>query len=132
MNPSTAPAPPTTLPVLMADDAVRTTLCQILGQAGYTVLEAEDGDMALEQLERHRVAVLVLDIRMPKRDGIAVLDALNDPPVVLLVSAFSVDKETWDRIGPKVHRYMRKPVAPRYLLDCIAEALAGQASSGDR
>jgi CheY-like chemotaxis protein len=131
---STAQAPVGALPVLVADDddAVRSTLCEILRHAGYTVFEAEDGDVALEQLKRHEVAVLVLDIRMPKRDGVAVLDALNDPPVVLLVSAFSVDQETRDRIGPKVHRYLRKPVAPQYLLDCIAEALALPTNSGDR
>lgn len=134
MSQSTTAAPATTMPVLVADDnqGVRSTLCQILRDAGYTVLEAEDGDTALEQLQRHPVAVLVLDIRMPKRDGIALLDSLNDPPVVLLVSAFSVDEETRRRMGPKVHRYLRKPVAPRHLLECIAEALSTQGASADR
>lgn len=124
----TSAATLTATPVLVADDdyAVRTTLCQILRQAGYTVLEAKDGDEALECLRENPVAVLLLDIRMPRRDGIAVLDALSDPPVVLLVSAFSVDQETRDRIGPKVHRYLRKPVAPAYLLECITEAVAAR------
>jgi CheY-like chemotaxis protein len=132
MSTTPPPAPSATLPVLVADDdhGVRTTLCQILRDAGYSVLEAEDGEVALQQLQRHPVAVLVLDIRMPRRDGIAVLDALNDPPVVLLVSAFSVNKETRDRIGSKVHRYLRKPVAPLHLLECVAEAAEAAMESG--
>jgi CheY-like chemotaxis protein len=86
------------------------------------VVEAEDGAVALEKLSTQAVRVLVLDIRMPGRDGIGVLDAMDDLPPVLLVSAFSVDQATKERIGAKVHRYLRKPVSPRLLLSCVAEA----------
>jgi CheY-like chemotaxis protein len=117
--------------VMVADDdaGVRSTLSEILRRAGYVVVEAEDGVVALDELGRHAVQVLVLDIRMPRCDGIAVLDAIDDPPAVLLVSAFSVDQATRARIGRKVHRYLRKPVAPRLLLDCVAEATKGAHST---
>ena len=110
--------------ILVADDdhAVRSTLKEILQREGYDVIEAEDGDAALEVLRDHEVSVVVLDIRMPRRDGIAVLDALEAPPKVLLLSAFSLDTETRVRLDAKVFKYLRKPVPPERLLKAIAEA----------
>ncbi len=116
--------------VLVADDdeGVRSTACEILRGEGYDVSEAEDGQVALEILKDEGADVLVLDVRMPRRDGIAVLDALDDPPVVVLVSAFSLDDDLRAHLGDKVFRYLRKPVAPQVLLDVVAQA--AQAASG--
>ena len=118
--------------VMVADDdfGVRTSLSEILRRAGYVVVEAEDGVVALDKLEEQAVQVLVLDIRMPRCDGIGVLDAIDDPPVVLLVSAFSVDQATKERIGRKVYRYLRKPVAPPLLLECVAQATKDRPAAG--
>jgi CheY-like chemotaxis protein len=114
----------------VADDdyGVRTTVVEILRRAGYQVLEAPDGQSALATVRQQQVGLIVLDIRMPVLDGVSVLDALDDPPAVLLVSAFSVDPETRARVGPKVFRYLRKPVPPGQLLEVVAEALT--AASG--
>src|SRR5579884_358730 len=116
--------------VAVADDdlGVRTTVAEILRADGYEVLEAEDGLVALAVLREHDVAVLILDIRMPHLDGIGVLDALEAPPAVLVVSAFTVDVATRARIGAKVFRFLRKPVAPLVLLQAVAEA--AQRSAG--
>lgn len=110
--------------VLVADDdaAVRSTVSQILRREGYEVFEAEDGEVALEVLRVEHISVLVLDIRMPRRDGIGVLDALEAPPKVLLVSAFSLDTDTRARLDAKVFRYLRKPVPPDRLVQAVAEA----------
>jgi CheY-like chemotaxis protein len=123
----TAPRPR----VLVVDDdfGVRTTVSEILRRAGYEVLEVGDGQAAVDVLRRERVGLVLLDIRMPVLDGIGVLDALDEPPTVLLVSAFSVDPETRARVGAKVYRYLRKPVAPRHLLEVVAEAAAFRDSS---
>ena len=117
-------------PILVVDDdfGVRTTVAEILRRAGYEVLEVDDGQAALELLRSERVGLVLLDIRMPVLDGIGVLDALDDPPRILLVSAFSVDPETRARVGPKVYRYLRKPVPPRHLLEVVAEAAASRSS----
>lgn len=115
---------PTT--VLVADDdaGVRATACEILRGQGYHVTEAEDGEVALEKLASTAPEVLLLDVRMPRRDGISVLDSVDDPPVVVLVSAFSLDPDLRARLGSKVFRYLRKPVPPARLLEVVAQAAA--------
>lgn len=60
---------------------------------------------------------------MPRMDGISVLEALEDPPVVLLVSAFSMDEEIRSRTSGRVFKYLRKPVAPGQLIEVVAEAI---------
>jgi CheY-like chemotaxis protein len=112
------------------DDGVRTTACEILRGDGYEVSQAEDGEEALVVLEREDPEVLVLDVRMPRRDGISLLDALDRPPVVVLVSAFSLENDVRARLGDKVFRYLRKPVAPYLLLEVVAAAAARAASAG--
>jgi CheY-like chemotaxis protein len=113
--------------VLVVDDdqALRSSAAEILRSAGYEVEEAEDGEVALQKLAGQPPAVVVLDIRMPRRDGISVLDSLQPPPPppeVLLVSAYDLDRETRARLGEKVSRYMRKPVSPVSLLEAVSEA----------
>lgn len=119
------------------DDGIRTTAAAILRAKGYEVIEASDGDVALEKLGQTEFDVLVLDIRMPKLDGISVLEALEDPPVVLLVSAFSMDDDIRSRTSGKVFKYLRKPVAPGQLIEAVSEAMnvakgRSVARSGDR
>ncbi len=75
--------------VLIADDepAIRRVLREILEFEGYTVQEAVDGDEAFEK-GRAGVDLVLLDIKMPKRDGMEVLKALHDieagVPVVMI------------------------------------------------
>ena len=75
--------------VLIADDepAIRRTLREILEFEGYGVEEAADGDEAFDKA-REGVDLVLLDIKMPKRDGMEVLQALRDAeaavPVVMI------------------------------------------------
>jgi DNA-binding response OmpR family regulator len=108
--------------VLVVDDdeAVRASLADILRTSGFTVEVAEDGDVALTLLDQLVVKMIVLDLRMPHRDGFSVLDELDDPPPIVLTSAFSVDNEMRKRVGAKVTAYMQKPVSPHRLLPIVA------------
>jgi two-component system, chemotaxis family, chemotaxis protein CheY len=110
--------------VLVVDDeeAVRTSVAAILRGVGYRVMEAEDGERALQMLDDHDVQVVVLDIRMPRLDGIGVLDALEEPPAVVLMSAHRLAAEERARVAPKVVSILEKPVPPRRLLDEVAVA----------
>lgn len=111
--------------VLVVDDdeGIRTTVAEILRASGYRVAEADDGDVALDMLAKHEVSVLVLDIRMPRVDGLSVLEALDSPPVVLLVSAFTVTDDIRSRTEGKVFEYLRKPVAPLHLIRAVGEGM---------
>ncbi len=111
--------------VLVADDDdnLRATAAEILSVTGYEVLEARDGAEALHILEERRVDVLLLDVRMPNRDGYSVLDVLGPPPpVVVLESAYEFTNEDRERVGSKVFKYLRKPVPPRSLIKAVSEA----------
>ncbi len=111
--------------VLVVDDEepVRTSVAQILRSAGYSVAEAVDGQDALDMLESWRVSVLLLDIRMPRRTGIEVLQALDAPPNVILMSAYRFEGEDRRSVGHKVYSHLMKPVAPRQLLDEVRSAI---------
>ena len=110
--------------VLVVDDedAVRRSVAEILRGVGYVVTEAEDGERALQMLGDSAVRVLVLDVRMPRLDGIGVLDALDEPPAVVLVSAQRLSPDVEARLKGKVVSFLQKPVPPRRLLDEVASA----------
>ncbi len=76
--------------ILLADDepAIRRSLREILEFEGYDIQEAADGDEAFEKARAGGVDLLLLDIKMPKRDGMEVLQGLHDAesavPVVMI------------------------------------------------
>ena len=76
--------------VLLADDepAIRRALREILEFEGYDIVEAVDGDEALAKAQGGGIDLVLLDIKMPKRDGLEVLKALHDAestvPVVMI------------------------------------------------
>ena len=111
--------------VLVVDDEepIRTSVAEILRSAGYSVAEAVDGQDALDMLESGSVSVLLLDIRMPRRTGIEVLQALDAPPNVILMSAYRFEGEDKRSVGHKVFSHLMKPVAPRQLLDEVRAAI---------
>jgi CheY-like chemotaxis protein len=109
------------------DDALRATLAEILRMEGYDVVEAEDGEIALARLNREPVEILVLDLHMPRLDGVDLLRRISAPPPVVLVhSAFEYYKpeDLRAEVGPKVFRYLRKPVAPLQLMSALREAVS--------
>ena len=102
------------------DEGVRTTVCDLLELAGYECERACDGEQALELLAPD-IDGMLLDLAMPKMDGFAVLDALSDWPVVIVMSAFEYwnQRETEARYGNRVSAFLRKPVPPPVLLDTV-------------
>jgi DNA-binding NtrC family response regulator len=113
------------LDVLVIDDdpAVRASFAMILRNAGYEVGEAQDGAVALAVLSSTRVGAMVLDVRMPKLDGLRLLDALPNPPPVVLMTAHDYDAEVMARRS-KVFAYAQKPIPPESLRGLVAQALA--------
>ena len=86
--------------VLIVDDAglVRAYYRDILERAGYEIEEAFNGVEALEKLLQSPVDFVIVDINMPKMDGIAVLKKLRaepktkDIPIILLTNLYDNEK----------------------------------------
>ena len=86
--------------VLIVEDegAMQRALKNKLEKAGYQVFLANDGTEALEQMKQHKPSLMLLDLIMPKLDGISVLrevkgnDDLKNIPVIILTNLSSGDK----------------------------------------
>jgi two-component system response regulator MprA len=83
-----------TMRVLVADDdsAIRTLVSRVLARRGYSVETACDGAEAIEMLGRLPFDLLVLDLMMPRVDGVGVITELAGrpaprPPVLVMTAA---------------------------------------------
>jgi DNA-binding response OmpR family regulator len=77
--------------VLVVDDEpiVREVVVRYLRSEGYRTLEAADGDVACELVERERPDLVVLDLMLPGTDGLAVcrwIRARSELPVIMLTA----------------------------------------------
>lgn len=103
--------------VLVVDDAatMRRIVRSLLRELGIkNVREAEDGEMALEDLKRQRADLVVSDWAMPRMTGIELLrairqdTALKDTPV-LMVTAESKKENIMEAVQAGVNNYIVKP-----------------------
>jgi len=79
--------------VLVEDEAdIRDIYVALLNESGHEVLTADDGDVALEVLQNNAWDLLLLDIMLPKKDGLAVLrelkkqDFYKNQPIIMLTN----------------------------------------------
>jgi len=109
------------------DPGVRETTADLLRDEGYAVTTASDGLEGMRYLIDASFDVVLLDMRLPRLDGPAILDGMDAPPPLVIVSAMEYFNETElrHRFGSKVFAYLRKPVAPSHLLTVVAEAARG-------
>ena len=115
--------------VLVADDSatVRAVLRLELEAAGYAVLEAADGQAAVQQAQDNEVSVVLLDVEMPVLDGHQALAALKadertrDIPVVFL-SGRGAGQDLVQALREGAHDYLRKPPEPAELLARVGAA----------
>ena len=102
--------------ILVADDEkeIRELLRLYLENSGYMVLEAEDGQQALQVFRSEKVDLCILDIMMPKLDGYRVLQEIrkeSNVPVMIL-SAKDADSEKILGLNLGADDYMAKPFNP--------------------
>jgi CheY-like chemotaxis protein len=127
----TDPRPAVDVLVVDDDEAVRSTCSAILRASGYSVAVASDGDVALRFLDHQAADLILLDLRMPHRDGLSVLQALSAPQLVVLVSAYSMDEALQARADALVVTYLEKPVQPERLLETVAITLGRTPIDGE-
>jgi DNA-binding NarL/FixJ family response regulator len=118
--------------VLLVDDEalVRAGLRMILETADdVTVVgEAEDGASALDAVGRDRPDVVLMDIRMPKLDGLAATAAIRarpQPPAVVVLTTFDSDDEVFRALEAGATGFLLKDTPPAELLRAVRLAAAG-------
>jgi DNA-binding response OmpR family regulator len=117
--------------VLIVDDEpnVRFVLRTALESVGYQVLEAADGAAALVRLQQSICDLVLLDLQMPKMDGMETLRRLRTDghavPVVILTAHGSIpDAVTAMKLG--AIDFLTKPITPNKLRGVIAEVIHRQ------
>lgn len=116
--------------ILIADDnrQIRMLVTAVLRPAGYSLLEAEDGEAALQTAIDARPDLVLLDVTMPKLDGFEVLRFLHARPetatlkvVMLTTAAQKSDLEAG--FGGGAVGYVVKPFEAQQLRTAVREAL---------
>jgi two-component system nitrate/nitrite response regulator NarL len=93
------------------------------------VAQCTDGIEALRAVTKHQPDVLILDLRMPRADGIVVLQQMKKDGVttrVVLLAAVIEDDVLLDAIRLGARGVVLKEMAPRSLVDCLREVHAGR------
>ncbi|MFB7757588.1 response regulator [Streptomyces sp. NPDC056121] len=121
--------------VLVADDSeiVRRGLSDILSSADdiHVVDQAWDGRSAADAARRLRPDVALVDIRMPGMDGIAAtreLQALPDPPRVLILTMFAEDEYVDEAVSAGASGFLLKDTPPEELLRSVRLVAAGKST----
>jgi len=123
-----------TIGVLVVDD-------QAMVRAGFRMLlsrepdldvvgEACDGLEALEQAEALRPTVVLMDVRMPRLDGLAAtrrLLARDDPPRVLVLTTFDLDEYVFEALQAGASGFVLKDDPPEHLVAAVRTVAAGDA-----
>ncbi len=108
--------------VLVADDEfrIRKLLAEFLQREGYKVLEAEDGEQAIDVMfnSKSKVDLVILDVMMPKYDGWFVLERIREfstvPVVMLTARSDEYDQLKGFKLG--ADDYVTKPFSPSVLM----------------
>ena len=118
--------------VLVDDDAlVRAGLGLILGGSPdlEVVAEASDGADALEVVRQHRPDVVLMDIRMPRMDGIAATEeilARPDAPRVIVLTTFDSDDLVLKALQAGASGFLLKDTPPARMVEAIRAVDAGE------
>ncbi len=114
--------------ILIVDDekAIRRTLKEILEYEKYDIEEAEDGEIGLEKIEKNNYDVIILDVKMPKKDGIEVLTEMQqkgiDTPVIVLSGHGNIETAV-EAVKKGAFDYIPKPPDLNRLLITVRNAM---------
>lgn len=115
--------------ILYVDDeeTLRTLVEHQLGAEGFTVSTADDGDTAIDKLQKNPYDVILLDIRMPRVSGIEVLKFLKEkknPARVIILTAVDDLSVAIEAVKNGANDYLTKPYDLAGLLNSIRRVLA--------
>ena len=93
------------------EDMIREGISDYLSDCGYETIQAADGLEALEQFSNHQVALVLLDIQMPKLNGLEVLSEIrkSSQVPVLMLTAFQDEEYKMSAFAALADGYLEKP-----------------------
>ena len=109
------------------DRSTRQLLAETLKTAGFSVASAKDGVEALKRLRAGSYDLMLLDVWMPKMNGLDVLAALPKEgarPRVVVMTSDDTPETLLRAVREQAWRYVAKPVEPQALVELLHEVLA--------
>ena len=110
--------------VLVVDDAMfmRTKTSRILAEQGYEVVEASNGEEAIQKYVEEKPQVVLMDITMPVLDGIGALKGIKekDPDARgIMVTALGQKSMVLEAIRAGARDFIVKPFQPEKLIEAV-------------
>jgi two-component system, OmpR family, response regulator len=114
--------------ILVADDdrTTRLLLTETLRGQKYNVVAVGDGGAALKKLKENKFDLALLDVWMPKMNGLEVLAALHKTPKrpkVIVMTSDDTPETLLSAIREEAFQYLAKPIEPKALLSLVRETL---------
>ncbi len=122
--------------ILIVDDSttIRHQLRTCLQEAGYEVIEAENGALGLQKAKDVDINMIVVDVNMPVMSGLEMLEALRTHPAKDKIPAFVLTTESSKEMVARGKKcgataWIVKPFKPAVLIKGIAHVLARAAAT---
>ena len=121
--------------ILVADDdrTTRLLLSETLRAQNYTVVAVEDGATTLKKLKESKFDLALLDVWMPKMNGLEVLAKLRNAktrPKVIVMTSDDTPQTLLSAIREEAYTYVAKPIDPQALVVLVKETLAKKSGQG--
>jgi two-component system, cell cycle response regulator DivK len=106
----------------------RQILRDLLGNAGYDMVEAENGEEALAEVEKQRPDLILMDIQLPVMDGYEATRRIKANPdlkaiPIIVVTSYALSGDEGKARDAGCDAYVTKPYSPRQLLAKVKEFL---------
>lgn len=117
--------------ILIADDdrTVRLFLTEVMEKAGYGVSTASDGKSTLKKVNQEKFDLVLLDVWMPKMNGIEVLSLLRQepaPPKVVIMTTDGTPETVLKAVREQAYKYVTKPIDPDALVEIVRRAISAR------
>jgi CheY-like chemotaxis protein/anti-sigma regulatory factor (Ser/Thr protein kinase) len=115
--------------VVEDDRATRHLLGDVLKNAGHDVVTSKDGASALKEVAGGAFDLMLLDIWMPKMNGLEVLAHLKDVdprPRIVVMTSDDTPETLLSAVREQAYEFVKKPVPPSELVALVGEALAAK------
>ena len=116
--------------ILVVEDQAdnRRILRDMLGNAGYELVEAESGEEALTAVEARRPDLILMDIQLPVMDGYEATRRIRSNPdlksaLIIAVTSYALAGDEAKALAAACSAYVTKPFSPRALLAKVQEHL---------